>query len=248
MQKEPLNILVTGASGEIGRRTAPLFAKTFHCRLTDIRPYAGQPPAEFVQADLAEFDDVMRCCEGMDGIIHLGAAAGGPFDVCLRPNLIGAYNIFEAARQQGVKRVAFASTMGVVKGYGPNPDKVLTADTPLRPNSIYASTKAWAEALGRMYSDNYGLSAIFIRIGAFHEYAHEGGPVSRKMFRRWASPGDLAQLFSRAILAPPEVRFGIFYGVSNCCRTICDIQAARAVLGYDPQDRPEEQPWVQVND
>ncbi len=238
-----MRVLLTGACGNVAQDAIQEFVQRYDCRLTDIRPYPGDPPAEYVQADLADSDAITRVCRGVDAIVHLGASVGSGLSLeeCIGPNIIGTNNIFEAARQNGIKRVVFASTWGVVMGYGVNPDGVLDADVPVRPNSIYSSTKVWGEAMGRVYADYHGLSVICIRIG-FPLPGVEAGRVSRIVLPLWVSPRDMTQLLWRAVEAP-NIHFGIFYGISDNSRRFCELQPAREMLGYQPQDNAQNEQW-----
>jgi uronate dehydrogenase len=67
----------------------------------------------FVAADLTRPDEVAAAVKGVDSVIHLGGCSvegDGPWDAILQVNIIGCYNLFEAARQAGVRRVIFASS------------------------------------------------------------------------------------------------------------------------------------------
>jgi nucleoside-diphosphate-sugar epimerase len=147
-------------------------------------------------------------------------------------NLRGGYNAFEAARQAGVRKVIFTSTGQTVLNYGRG--TWVSPDMPVRPITIYACTKVFGEALGRHYSDVHGLSVICIRLCWFQGY---NSPLLRsmpEMHREWCSPRDLAQLVTRCLRT--DVRFAIFFGISNNTGRYFDITNARELVGYDPQD------------
>src|SRR5439155_27154137 len=135
------------------------------------------------QADIADLDAILPAFEGVDSVVHLAAEAheASSWQSYRDSNITGTYNIFEASRMTGVKRIIFASSGSTIKAiekippydaivggrYDQVPDvweKVTHASMP-RPNSIYGCTKLWGEALARMYSDFHGISAICIRIG-----------------------------------------------------------------------------------
>ena len=80
-------------------------------------------------------------------------------------NIIGCYNLFEAARRKKVKRVVFASSNHAV-GFYPRQRKIGT-DEPVRPDSRYGVSKAFGEALGALYAYKHGLRVTCIRIGNF---------------------------------------------------------------------------------
>ena len=225
-------VLITGAAGGIGQRIRPLLRGVYPVvRLSDvvsIEPEAGE---EFVPADLADMGAAERICEGVDGVIHLGASSvEDAWEPVLQNNIIGGYNLFEAARRQGVGRVIFATTNHVVGFY--RRQRTIDHTVMPRPDSRYGVSKAFGEALGRMYADRYGLRVFNIRIGNLWEE-----PVDRRRLSIWVSPRDLVQLI-RIGLEHPEIHFEIVYGVSDNARAWYDNANAYR-LGYRPEDQAE---------
>ena len=87
----------------------------------------------FVTADLADLAQVEKLVDGVDGIVHLGGELiEQSWDRILQANIIGCYNLFEAARRKKVKRVVFASSNHAV-GFYPRQRKIGT-DEPVRPD------------------------------------------------------------------------------------------------------------------
>ena len=121
-------VLLTGASGGVGARLRKLLPQHYpHLRLSDLNaPKDLRADEEFIAADLADMAQVERAVDGMDGIIHMGAySVEGPWETILQSNIAGTYNLFEAARRKGVKRVVFASSNHVV-GFYPRTQRVST--------------------------------------------------------------------------------------------------------------------------
>jgi uronate dehydrogenase len=227
-------VLVTGAAGGIGTRLRHLLKSVYpNLRLSDVKPPAGLAPDEtFVPADLADMAQVERVVAGADGIVHLGGfSVEGPWDTILQANIIGCYNLFEAARRHGVERVVFASSNHVV-GFYPRQRRIGT-DAAVRPDSRYGVSKAFGEALAALYAYKHGLRVTSIRIGNFGD-----APVDRRRLAIWISPEDLVQLI-RIGLEHPDVRHEIFYGASDNARGWWDNSAAFR-LGYRPQGRAED--------
>src|SRR5690348_15435607 len=113
-------ILLTGAAGDIGTRLRKILKPVYpELRLSDSKEPADlRADEEFVQAELARFEDVERAVDGVDGVIHLGGfSVEGPWETILHSNIIGCYNLFEAARRKGVKRIVFASSNHAVGFY-----------------------------------------------------------------------------------------------------------------------------------
>ncbi len=145
-------VLLTGASGRIGSFLVDALADEFEIHPMYRRPVEGI--SNPVYANLRDFDSLVQATEGMDAVIHLAGQSGDTdvHSLMIPDNLAGAYNVFEAARQNGVQRVIFASTNHVVGMYFRDGEKI-TEDAPIRPDSYYAVTKAYGEALGRFYAD-----------------------------------------------------------------------------------------------
>ena len=226
-------VLITGAAGGIGRMIRPLLRGLYPTiRLSDIVAIDPDAGEEFVAADLADLAAIERICEGVDGVIHLGASSvEDRWEPVLNNNIIGCYNLFEAARRQGVRRVVFATTNHVVGFY--RRQRTIDHAVMPRPDSRYGVSKAFGEALGRMYADKYGLRVLNIRIGNVAER-----PVDRRRLSIWISPRDLVQLI-RIGLEHPDIHFEVVYGISDNARAWYD-NANAFRLGYAPADRAED--------
>src|SRR5207247_9128284 len=186
----------------------------------------------FVEADLASMPAVETAVAGVDGIVHLGGfSVEGPWDTILQSNIIGCYNLFEAARRHRVERVVFASSNHAV-GFYPR-RRHIGVDAAVRPDSRYGVSKAFGEALGALYAFKYGLRVTCIRIGNFAD-----APVDLRRLSIWVAPQDLLQLI-RIGLEHPDIRHEIFYGASDNARGWW-VNSAAFRLGYRPQARPAE--------
>jgi uronate dehydrogenase len=228
----PRRVLITGAAGNIGScLRAGLRPLVEAMVLTDARVLEPNPNERFVRADLADRDAMLAAAEGVDAVVHLGAVpTETPFDELLGPNLIGTFNVFEAARRAGARRVAFASS-NHASGFYPV-EQALTGVEPPRPDTLYGVTKVYGEALGRLYVDKFGLEVVCVRIGTFAER-----PRQRRDLATWLSPADAVRLFA-ACLSAPGVGFRIVYGASANGHLHWDLTPARE-LGYEPQDDAE---------
>ena len=227
-------ILMTGASGGIGTSLRKLLPPSYpDLLLSDLKAPADLAKDEkFKAADLADMSQVEAICEGVDGILHFGGySVEGPWDSILQSNIIGGYNLFEAARKKGVKRVVFASSNHAV-GFYPRQRKIGT-DEPVRPDSRYGVSKAFGEAIGALYAYKHGLRVTCIRIGNFADT-----PVDLRRLAIWISPEDLVQLI-RIGLEHPDLRHEIFFGASHNERSWWDNEAAYR-YGYRPTGRAED--------
>lgn len=231
----PRTVLLTGAAGGLGTLMRGLLpAYGYDLRLLDVRPIEGEPDA--ITADLGDKKALREAVRGVDAVIHLaGISLESSFDEILRANIEGTYNLYEAAREEGVGRVVFASSNHAV-GFTPRPvgdDPLIAVDAPRRPDTFYGLSKSFGEDLAQFYWDKHGMETVSVRIGScFIE------PSSVRMLSVWMSPGDGARLFHAALTAP-AVGHTVVYGSSANTRLWWDLSSARA-LGYEPQDDSEQ--------
>ena len=233
-------VLITGASGMIGQILMSRLSDTYNLRGLDIRPSEG-----VAIVSVADYDALLPRLDGVDVVIHLAALINirlATWEENLEHNIIGTRNVFEAAKEQGVRRVVFASSHQSTRHYwdeepyasvlagGPRPPdfKPITADTPFRPNRLYGVSKAFGEVLGRMYSHYHGLSILCIRIVQVNPENRPSGPG-------WFSHDDLEQMVRRCIEAK-DIPFGVYYGVSGNKHAIWDISNSERELGHKPKD------------
>jgi NAD+ dependent glucose-6-phosphate dehydrogenase len=219
------------------------------------------PDERFVLSDLSDLAVLERAMQGIDVAVHMAAdpRLEADWESILASNLVGPRNVFEAARRCGVQRVIYASSVTVNWGtllyeepyslihqgrydeLSPADVPVVTVERPPRPTSYYPASKVWGESLARVYADTHGLSMICLRIGGVN--AEDRPPFEEGWARSaWLSQRDVGQMVQRAIEAPDDLRYGVFYVVSNNTWRWVDIDSARRVLGYAPQDNAEE--WI----
>lgn len=228
-------VLITGAGGGIGRSLRETLRGVYPVlRLSD---RVTIPPArdgeEVDQTDIGDMAAVERMVEGVDGIIHLGGISGeNTWENILHGNIVGLYNVFEAGRKAGVKRIVMATSNHAVGFY--KRDQVIDHTVMVRPDSRYGVSKAFSEAIGSLYSDKHGIGFMGVRIGNFGV-----APIDKRRLSIWVSPRDLTQLV-RIGLEHPDIRYEIVYGVSDNKRSWYDNSNAYR-LGYKPEDDSEPQ-------
>ena len=223
-------LLLTGAAGGLGKALRNrLQANCSVLRLSDVQAFGEAFDAEeIVLADLADAAAVDAMVKGVNAIVHLGGiSVEGPFGPILQANILGLYNLYEAARKHGVKRVVFASSNHVTGFY--RQDQTITADHPARPDGLYGLSKAFGEDLSRFYFDRYGIETACVRIGS--SFAE---PRDRRMLATWLSFDDLHRLIT-ACLTTPVLGHSIIFGMSDNAVTWWDNSRARHI-GYVPQD------------
>lgn len=230
-------ILVTGAAGRIGSAFVRTHDADYALRLADINiTRLAQWPGEALQLDITDLAACMRACEGIDTVIHLAAevsADNQDFMASLLPtNMVGTFNMFQAARAQGCRRVVFASSAQTIEGY-PHDVQVHEA-MPVRPKNLYGVTKVFGEALGSYFAETSPLSVVAVRIANVAHFA-EGEQHSARDVAAYISVRDVVQLLARSVEA--EVAgFVIVNGVSDNRYKRLSLERSRAVLGYAPQD------------
>ena len=233
----PRRLLLTGAAGEIGRVLRPALRGTAEkLRWHDLRPIADAAQEEEVlTGDLTVPGAADAAADGADCVVHLAGIpreAGGTPEQILATNIVGTQRMFEAARKAGVKRFVFASSNHVIGFY--RATQAVGTDEPARPDGHYAVSKVFGEAMGRLYADKHGMAVAALRIGAFRER-----PGNRRELGAWISHRDMAQLVRRCVEAPP-FHFLVLYGISANKRALWGgDSAARAHIGYAPQDDAE---------
>jgi nucleoside-diphosphate-sugar epimerase len=258
---ERKRVLVTGASGVIGAAVREHLGGRYELHALTHRP------AEFPShvADVADLDAIQPAFAGIDAVVHLAASASvaSPWEDVLHNNLIGTYNVFEAARRQGVKAVVFASSNHTIGGYETDGAPAIYAlDDPrvydhtaeLRPDSLYGVSKVYGEAIGRYYHELFGLRVYNLRIGSVRadddprsDAVREGSfwleitPEQKydRMRATWLSRRDCAGLIAACIDAE-DVGWAVVYGISDNPRQFWDLAHGRELLRWFPQDRAPE--------
>ena len=224
-------IAVTGADGRMASALRPSLRSRYgrvvlHSReaITDLGPNETS-----VVGDLTDLSSVVAAFTGADSVVHLGGIADevDPMEL-VHSNIVGTLNAYEAARTCSVARFIYASSHHVI-GFYPA-EETATTDSPPRPDSFYAVTKVYGEALGRLYSDKHKLEVICLRIGAFQPV-----PRTSRQLRAWLSPGDAVQLVERSLDAP-GIEFLVVYGVSANAEGRWTLGESARRIGYAPQD------------
>jgi len=224
-------VLITGATGDVGTHLSRELAGKYKLRLSDRRPLKAPKGQAFMKADISKMSDALRITKGVDAVVHLGGySVEGPWDAILKANIIGCYNVFEAARRNGVKRILFPTSNHATGFY--RRDHTIDHRVYPRPDSRYGVSKVFGEALGSLYADKYGMEVFNMRIGNVNEK-----PIDKRRLALLFTPRDMAQLVQIGI-EHPGIKFEIVYGVSGNRRSWYDNSNATR-LGYRPQDDSE---------
>ncbi|MCQ1855396.1 NAD-dependent epimerase/dehydratase family protein [Neorhizobium galegae] len=223
-------LLLTGAAGGVGRAIRPMLKEIAeHVVLSDIGEIADAGANEtFIRCDLADAAGVARLVEGVDGIIHLGGISlEKTFDLIVQGNIVGLYNIYEAAHHNGLPRIVFASSNHVVGYY--RCDERLDNTVVPKPDSLYGASKVFGEAIASLYFEKFGQETLSVRIGLCFDK-----PANTRMLATWLSYRDFFSLCRRAFAAP-RIAHTIVYGASANDEQWWDNRNA-AFLGWKPED------------
>jgi uronate dehydrogenase len=228
-------LLLTGAAGGLGQVLREgLKAHAEVLRVSDREDLGrAREREEVVRCDLADRDAVLRLVDGVDAIAHFGGiSVEAPWEPILQSNIVGAFNVWEAARRHGVKRIVFASSNHAVGFY--KQTQTIDADAPVRPDSLYGVSKCFGENLSRYYHDRYGIETVCLRIGSSFPQVKD-----RRMLATYLSYADLVELV-RCSLYAPDVGHTIAFGTSDNSGTWWD-NARAAHLGFRPRDSADAQ-------
>lgn len=244
-------VVITGAAGTIGSVLRTELADTYALRTVDQMPGAGIDLA----VDVRRSERMASVVAGAAAVVELAAnsSVSTSWERVLENNLAAAVGTLEAARRAGVPRVVVASSnhvtgvferdepyasilAGRYEGLEPALVPRIRSDSPPRPDSFYAVGKCGAEAAGRYYAEEHGLSVICLRIGTVNR---ENRPRNPREFATLLTHRDLGQLVRRCLDAPLDLRFAVFYGVSGNTWRIWDIDDAASAIGYEPLDDAE---------
>lgn len=251
---ERKRILITGAAGRIALMVREALEPDHDVFGVDIRPSEAHP--QDAVADMTNLDAIRPLFRERDVVIDFANNPAGnlSWEDAYHNNIHATFNSMRAAQEAGVTRYVYTSSNRITEEYQQDyPYSAIckgeyegidvatfpriTASMPVRPNGPYGIGKAAAEAAGRYFVDKHGMSVICLRLGTM---GREGeGPRDQRQFATMLTPRDLKHLYQCAVSAPDDLRFGVFYGVSNNKWNFWDIEDARQRIGYTPQDNME---------
>jgi len=228
-------LLLTGAAGGLGqvlRQRLPAFARVL--RVSDRAALgSGQPGEEVVQCDLADRGAVFDLVAGCDAVVHFGGiSVEDRFDAILQSNIVGVFNLYEAVRKHGIKRVVFASSNHVTGFY--RQSEQIDTEVPMRPDGLYGVSKCFGENLSRFYFDRHRIETVCLRIGSSFPLVKD-----RRMLSTYLSYDDLVELV-RCSLVAPDAGHTVIYGMSDNSVKWWDNSKA-AHLGFRPKDSSDPQ-------
>lgn len=178
MKLKDKKVLVTGAGGFIGshliERLYALGADVkafvhYNSRndfgLFEFTPKEIRKNVEVEAGNLNDYDAVFDAMRGCEAVFHLGALIAIPYSYkhpkdVIETNVMGTYNVLNAARRLGVKKVVHTSTSEV---YGTARFVPITEDHPLQGQSPYSASKIGADKIAESFFRSYNLQVATIR-------------------------------------------------------------------------------------
>ncbi len=241
-------VLLTGAGGHVGRTVYERLEDEYDWRLMFHSQPTTEPDCPYFTGEVQDAEDVRPAMEGVGAVIHLAGdpRPEAPWSSVLSNNIDGTHTIYEAAVDEGVEKVVFASSNHAVGAfetdrrtpemYRAHDDFRLNGTELPRPGNKYGISKATGETIGRYYHDEYGISVCNIRIGNLNE---KHPPIEYERGQAmWLSPRDCAHIHDRALKA--EYGYEIVYGISDNDRKYYSLERAKEALGYEPRDNSAE--------
>ncbi|MBX3443638.1 MAG: NAD(P)-dependent oxidoreductase [Planctomyces sp.] len=237
-------VLVTGSAGRLGQAAVRELAdRGWFVRGFDLHPTRGAD--ESIVGDLADRAAVSRAMAGVRALVHLAAWPDDDEDFVGRlvpPNIVGVYNVLEAARRERVPRVVLASSGQVVwrqRFTGPLP---IQPSDPPTPRGWYACAKVFAESAGQVYAYDNDADVIVARLGWCPRSPEHAAELELTTWAHdvYLSPGDAGRFFGAALDGPGPIGFRIAFVTSAPQREKYVDLSTALELGYRPQDRYPE--------
>lgn len=230
-------VLITGAAGRIGRAFAAYARSRYDLRLAahNVDKLLPVPGAEVCHLELSDSGSCQEACRDVDTVVHLGGLADPRrdfYDALLDANIKGVYNMLEAAKSCGCRRVVVASSVQVMAGYPL--DMQAHAESPLRPLNMYAVCKCFAEAAAHYFAWSEDLPCVVVRIGNYESERGRRNPHARNL-SAFVSARDLNHLLERCV-ETPGIQFAVAHGLSNNRFKLLEVQRTRELFDYHPRD------------
>ncbi len=250
---------LTGAAGNVGREVLDAFDEEEH----DVVPFTHSEHEDVASEilDVTDPDEVCEKLDNVDSVIHLAGATSpdADWDTVVELNVHGTKNVLDAAVENGIDRVVFASSNHAVGMYNAaasgDPEsmtigdaRTVDPDDPTRPDSFYGVSKVACEGLTSYYADRHGLDVVNVRIGWYmteddlRDNTGEDVEPGKARFARstWLSPRDCRDIHRKAATVDlPEAPVTV-NAVSRNDERFYSITETMRTIGYEPRDNAAE--------
>ncbi|MBT4889722.1 MAG: NAD(P)-dependent oxidoreductase [Rhodospirillales bacterium] len=261
-------VLVTGASGRLGKYVVEALGIDFQVTAFD----CNKPDfdCEFIQGDILDRVSVAQAVKNQDSVIHIAALdadATGSESRFMQVNVEGVWNVFDCAREAGVKRIVHCSSVAAINISPENPPQYLPVDIdhPADPKEVYGLTKLLGEKIARRFFVLGGMDIICLRptyimqpdylydvvkLSAEADGTQPPSPASDPSWlsygevipgsRSFVDPRDVATAF-RAALEADDISWGIFTVASTDSHSdLPTLELVEREFGVKPEIRNPE--------
>jgi len=200
-------------------------------------------PHETVVGSVADLAIVREAVAGVDALViaHMATRQAGAYETPVAAfdvNVKGTANLFFAAVEAGVRKVALVSSYGVVKRHAEEDGTFISRDLPHRPVGMYMLTKACQEVIAEQYHREHGLAVAVLRPSKllYEDTMRDkyGDPIPRETWNL-IDPRDIGQA-ARKALELPDLTWEVFYLLAKPeAATRVDTTHTRERLGWDPE-------------
>ena len=250
-------IALTGAGGNVGREILGAFGDS------EVVPFTHSEH-EDIDSELLDVTDpgaVADALDDFDTVVHLAGASSpsADWDTVVDVNVHGTKHVLDAAVENGVDRVVFASSNHAVGMYNAadpaDPESMVLdhartvgADAPPRPDTYYGVSKAACEGLTNFYADRHGLEVVNLRIGWYmseddlRKQTGDGVEPEKDRFARamWLSPRDCRDVHRKAATADLPENPVTLFAVSRNDERAYTLTETMRTIGYEPRDNAAE--------
>lgn len=250
-------IALTGAAGNVGRELLGAFDDS-----DELLPFTHSEH-DGIDSDLLDVTDAREVTEKLDNVdvvIHLAGASepDSEWDAVSEMNIQGTKHVLDAAVENGIDRVVFASSNHAVGRYNAEDDdpesmtigyaQTVEGDATTRPDSFYGVSKAACEALTKYYADLEDLEVVILRIGWYmsedglREATGEDEDPGKDRFARalWLSPRDCRDVHRKAATVDLPENPVTVNAVSRNDERFHSITETQRLIGYEPRDNADE--------
>jgi len=261
-------VAITGAAGNIGRELIGGFGDDgggdgngSDGDELEVLPFthSKRDDVDGELLDVTNPDDVVEKLDDVDAVIHLAGASApdAEWEAVSETNIQGTKHVLDAAVENGIDRLVFASSNHAVGRYNAASDdpesmtigyaRTVDADAPTRPDSYYGVSKAACEGLTKFYADVEGLEVVNLRVGWYMTERDlraetENGDPGRTRFARalWLSPRDCRDVHRKAATVDLPENPVTVNAVSRNDARVHSITETMRLLGYEPRDNAAE--------
>ena len=253
-----MRILVAGGAGDIGSAVVAELKASHQVSILDRRPSPDHQELPLLKVDLENARMTASLMRGFDCLVHLAAIPdpfSDPGDVVFRVNMLATYNLLEAARANGVRRVVYGCSESA-SGFGIHNRRFRPQYLPIDerhpslPHEAYGSSKLLGEILCRQYAHAYDIETISLRYAwawggrrnrdDWTRILREGsGGGEKDWLGAWIAHSDIARgarLACEYKFPGPGPRFERFYLTAR--DNFTDLDSLDLVAKHWPQDPP----------